>query len=538
MSDRDFPGYESDVALNYTCSEEIPRLKIGFVKQRDYLDFKLTGKYAVFNDQGVAILQGVSAPVKWRLKVENRQKAKYEYNILIGKYTDKELASEEGYKLIEKGIGAQIKTRGGKIYFKNKVINDNTEYWLVIDQLASNEEAHDFANRRLKGSSYNIIREKLNEPHGLFELFDNEFEKLGESENLLRIVPESSDNVTYVYDIADDHQEYNGDNYTALKGPIEFRCMDDGRITVICEIGIEEYVQLVIANQISANGPKEFLKALAVAVRSKVLANLCIKHHNEAFDVCAGRHCQTFGGWLDVSDDITQAVRDTYGVVIKKKNRIVEADYTEICGGYTESFHLYSENKQLYSPIFDGGNKEEFKKFGDLTQIENLKKWTTELPEVYCNPDLNSNYQVPNFFRNYFRWKITFDREELEQIINQKIGKKIGMLYDIIPVSRGISGRMKEVEILASDKNLILSGESEIREALSDNELPSTCFIVEPLLDDEGFPVSFSFYGAGAGHGVGLCQSGAITMALNGSNYDEILKHYYRGTMIKKIYEE
>jgi SpoIID/LytB domain protein len=46
----------------------------------------------------------------------------------------------------------------------------------------------------------------------------------------------------------------------------------------------------------------------------------------------------------------------------------------------------------------------------------------------------------------------------------------------------------------------------------------------------------FIFYGAGWGHGVGMCQSGAIAMAKQGKNFEEILKHYYRKTDLLKIY--
>ena len=85
-------------------NKEIPILKIGIIEQRDTLDFKLTGKFSVLNDQGIAILKGVTAPTKWRLKIKNRQPAKYEYSILLEKYYDLSKAEEQEYKLIEKGI--------------------------------------------------------------------------------------------------------------------------------------------------------------------------------------------------------------------------------------------------------------------------------------------------------------------------------------------------------------------------------------------------------------------------------------------------
>jgi SpoIID/LytB domain protein len=55
-------------------------------------------------------------------------------------------------------------------------------------------------------------------------------------------------------------------------------------------------------------------------------------------------------------------------------------------------------------------------------------------------------------------------------------------------------------------------------------------------LDEIGTPISFTFVGAGQGHGVGMCKTGAAVMALEGSTWDEILKHYFENCEIKSIY--
>ncbi|MCB0312612.1 MAG: amidase, partial [Calditrichaeota bacterium] len=68
--------------------------------------------------------------------------------------------------------------------------------------------------------------------------------------------------------------------------------------------------------------------------------------------------------------------------------------------------------------------------------------------------------------------------------------------------------------------------------------LPSSCFLVERELDDTGTPISFTFVGAGQGHGVGMCKTGAAVMALEGHKYKEILEHYFNNkTKLKSIYE-
>ena len=52
----------------------------------------------------------------------------------------------------------------------------------------------------------------------------------------------------------------------------------------------------------------------------------------------------------------------------------------------------------------------------------------------------------------------------------------------------------------------------------------------------DGHPSSFTLHGAGWGHGVGLCQIGAAAMSLKGYGYRQILTHYYKGAVIRKLY--
>jgi len=78
--------------------------------------------------------------------------------------------------------------------------------------------------------------------------------------------------------------------------------------------------------------------------------------------------------------------------------------------------------------------------------------------------------------------------------------------------------------------------ELTIRSAFSNTLLNSSCFIIEPELDMDGVPISFTFIGAGKGHGVGLCKVGAAKMAQNGNHYKEILAHYFERCSIKGIY--
>jgi SpoIID/LytB domain protein len=172
----------------------------------------------------------------------------------------------------------------------------------------------------------------------------------------------------------------------------------------------------------------------------------------------------------------------------------------------------------------------------DLSTESGVRKWIFSSPDVCCNL---ANTTLPisaDYGRKHFRWEVSFSRQELEAIIKDKTGVDIGTLFDILPVKRGCSGRLMEIEILGSRRNLRVKRELPIRRALSDSALESSCFVVDVVNDDSGTPMEVVFNGAGWGHGVGMCQCGAARMAYEGASCEDIFKFYFPGTMVEKIY--
>ena len=515
---------------------ETPILRVGLTENKESIEFKSSGKISVYNNEGIALLKNVTSPTKWKIKIEQSYNAKYSYNILLGKFLDRDAAHELSYSLIEKGLGAKIKTLCDKLSYKNKLINDNNQYWVIVDNFISEEEAISFAKEVLADFKFSIIREKIKEPGAILEIFDSEYEKLGEAENLIRIIPESLNVVSYIFDMAiDNGMQLKNDMYRAFRGVLEFRSNDAGKLSIISEIPLEKYIESVMALEMKSEFPEEALKAFAITIRSKIISGLRIRHYNDPFDLCANSHCQLYTGISKASENIRNAVRTTIGYVLSSENKIYKANYSLNCGGCTEDssiIELESFNR-LNTNVFDEADKEQQKLYGDLQGEQNVRKWINAFPDVFCN---FSKENELIHMQKYFRWEINYSQKELEEIISAKVGKLIGTLYDIIPIKRSFSGRLTEIEIIASNKNLIIKGEKNIRELLSRHILNSSCFYIEKDLDEDGIPFSFILRGAGMGHGVGLCLAGAVMMAKKGYKVDKILKHYFKGTKIKKVY--
>jgi stage II sporulation protein D len=140
------------------------------------------------------------------------------------------------------------------------------------------------------------------------------------------------------------------------------------------------------------------------------------------------------------------------------------------------------------------------------------------------------NSNVLDRSSRFNRWQVRKTRQELEALIGQSY--PIGRLVDIEIKSRGGSGRITELVLKGSDNTAIVRG-FQIRAALG---LRDTLFVIDRAYDEAGRVDQFTFSGRGWGHGVGLCQVGAYGLAVAGGKYQDILKKYYSGVKIDKMY--
>jgi SpoIID/LytB domain protein len=344
-----------------------------------------------------------------------------------------------------------------------------------------------------------------------------------------------------------------------FQGDLVLRSRRDGTISVINEIPLEDYLRSVISSEMNAAAPMEFLKAHAILSRSWLLAALgrrkktqensvqgaktteregevirwYEREDHDLFDVCSDDHCQRYQGVRKIiSKQAEEAARETSGMVITYRDEVCDARYSKCCGGITEEFDTAWDDRQVayLASISDASVSHK-----TIRTEEEASGWILSNPEAYCQTrDERLLEKILSDFdretKDFFRWRIEYSREELEEILREKSGFDFGTLREIIPLHRGPSGRISRIKIVGSKHSMIVGKELEIRHWLSRSHLFSSAFVVK--VEGE----RFAFYGAGWGHGVGLCQIGAAVMANEGFSSEEILKHYFRGVAIKKIY--
>ena len=344
------------------------------------------------------------------------------------------------------------------------------------------------------------------------------------------------------------------------------------KICAINELPVEKYLESVISSEMSATSSLELLKAHAVISRSWLLAQMKKRREVAAsgnnffsfvkkddilirwydredhtiFDVCADDHCQRYQGITkETSPHVAEAIRQTLGQVLLDGEDICDARFSKCCGGETEEFQYCWEDtpKSYLTAVRDlvlGVKNEEYSSLQDEATAE---RWIRSNPPAFCNTtDKKILSQVLNDYdqetADFYRWKVTYSQEKLQQLFEEKLKMNFGAILDIKAVERGKSGRISKLQIIGTEKTFTIGKELEIRRALSDTHLYSSAFVVDKYdKDEQGVPQRFEIIGAGWGHGVGLCQIGAAVMGEQGYAYNDILLHYYQGAEIKQLYK-
>jgi len=384
----------------------------------------------------------------------------------------------------------------------------------------------------------------------------------------------------------------------------------DGCVIAINVVGIEDYLQCVIASEMSPTAGFEFLKAHAVISRSWLLAQLdkrdevregyssveCDtpgelirwqdREDHEWFDFCADDHCQRYQGIpqavipsevegsqgavnLAMIRKTRRVIEATWGQVLWYDGRVCDARFSKCCGGALEEFKYCWEDKEVpylkYARDYTSGHD------SDLRQEKETRKWILSHPRAYCNTrskrllgQVLKDYDSET--KDFYRWKVEYSAQELRQIILERTGDDYGEILDLIPLERGVSGRICRLKIVGTKKTKIIGKELEIRKTLSRSHLYSSAFVVEKVYGPEpsggkvcegehqhkeksaaeqsfsaaaeGQPANFVLTGAGWGHGVGLCQIGAAAMGARGYDYRAILQHYYPNSTLKTIHPQ
>jgi stage II sporulation protein D len=294
------------------------------------------------------------------------------------------------------------------------------------------------------------------------------------------------------------------------RGDVTFAGGDTG-VLVVNVVKIDDYLRGVVPLEIGTTAATDSAAVQAQAVTARSYAYIHLSSDpRQAYDVTGGTLDQVYGGVAVETPVASEAVESTRTQVLKFAGRVVNAPYHSTCGGTTAAAsEIWRSNDEPY-----------------------LQRVSDRIPgssRYYC--DL-----APRF-----RWTRAIDGPALAAALAQYLAtytsvpnRTPGTPRDVTIGSHTPSGRVGTVTITTDRGNFVVRG-NDVRFVLrppGGEILNSTYFSVETTSAPDGSIARLTLHGMGYGHGVGMCQSGAIGRARAGQDYRTILRTYYPGTTV------
>lgn len=503
-----------------------PDVRIGIAEKLETISFETDDDIDILDQEGRVLANNFPGR-RWRVQLVDGAAVNLKYRLLYREVSHPEVAARLATSLEERGHPVVIQKIKKKMFLSTNFGYAFCFNIFLTPVFDSEEEAIQYQKHIGDQLSTTILPFFDARPKGRVILINEDTGESFQSPGLIRV----RGHFFTLKVLVGAGYHFERKERRTYRSQLEFWIDRFGKLTIVNEIPLEIYLKGVVGSEMSSQFPLEALKAQAVTARCYTLAWIGKEHRLSPFDLCDEVHCHVYGGVDRESPLVNEAVERTRGQVLMYGGRICDTRYASVCGGHTENNEnvWYNEPQPYLRGHLDSRLIHLLPK-DYLNSGSRVRQWIETSPDVYCNAQRKSVPDYLNYTRKYFRWSVRYSREELSNIIAEKTGQNIGTLFEIIPLERGVSGRLKKVELRGTRKTIIIEKELEIRKALSPNYLYSSCFVV----DREGH--DFILKGAGWGHGVGMCQTGAAMMALEGFRYREILNHYYLNSKIIKLY--
>ncbi|MBQ6814585.1 MAG: SpoIID/LytB domain-containing protein [Lachnospiraceae bacterium] len=331
----------------------------------------------------------------------------------------------------------------------------------------------------------------------------------------------------------------------------------DGKLIIINELPLEQYLYSVVPSEMPWSYNYEALKAQAICARSFAYLHIMGNGYSEF-----GAHVDDSTTYQVYNNSEEQtvsnaAVDETYGQVVTHSGDVISTYFFSTSSGVTTTSEAVWGSKLPYTA---GVILNE-----DSTGM-NLRD------ETIFDAFIRTTYSSYDSEYPWYRWKVTFTLEELTTRVNSQIGNvksinvqvlndkgqwineavtSVGQVKKIETGTRGQGGVLEYVTIFGTDATIRVYKENNIRKIFNPEDiairrgsgdevttmtmLPSGFFIMDEVTKDNLLS-AYTFVGGGYGHGVGMSQNAANTMAKQGKTCQQILEFFYKDVKIEKKY--
>ncbi|HEX6041520.1 SpoIID/LytB domain-containing protein [Longimicrobium sp.] len=295
------------------------------------------------------------------------------------------------------------------------------------------------------------------------------------------------------------------------RGELRIQQAPGGGLTVVNRLDMETYLQGVVPREIGRFDLDiyEAIKAQAVAARTYAYTYLG-RRAEQGFDVYATVEDQVYGGAGAENETVNRAVRETSGEILAYNGRPITAYYHSTCAGQTAAIDEVWNN----APV----------------------------PYLVSVRDVDAGGQAYDRSSSRFSWTVRWTHDQLVGILNRTLadslrGRRISRIEDMRILERTPSDRVRAMRI-QTDAGTFTVGKDRVRWILrptAETTLNSSKFDIQ-LSRGGGRITEVVANGGGWGHGIGMCQVGAMGRARAGQDYRTILRTYYPGTVIQALY--
>lgn len=314
-------------------------------------------------------------------------------------------------------------------------------------------------------------------------------------------------------------------------------CEEPEGFLLVNEVDVEDYLTRVVPSEMPASYEMEALKAQAVCARTYAYRQIQANAYSRY-----GAHVDDSTGYqvynnIASSERTDLAVKETDGKMVFYGDEPAQTYYFSTSCGYSTDGTIWGASMEDV-PYLKGRALNNSDGLKDLTSNEAF------VPFIQSQGEENYDSSFP-----FYRWKTTITNRKLEETVNG-----IGDIQGIFVTSRGTGGIAQSVTIVGSEGEKSVKGQTQIRSILGSPDLvykkndgsemsgwatlPSAFIAVdETARDEETGTRTFTIWGGGYGHGVGMSQNGAQEMARQGKDYTDILTFFYDGVEIRETEE-
>lgn len=307
----------------------------------------------------------------------------------------------------------------------------------------------------------------------------------------------------------------------------------EGRLALVHSVDAETLLRGLVPAEIFATAPAAALEAQAVVARGAIFALLAHRHFDDPFHLCDEQHCQVYKGSAVTHPATDAAVRATRGQLLVQPRKpgepmvLVPSVYSASCGGHTADNEVVWDQREdvsLRGRLDGPAGDPLLQSFQKGVTAENLDSWLDGFPPTYC---AKSSFTRPH----RFRWAKTLEGPGVAAVA-EVLG--LSEIRELQILGRGGGGRVTGLRVVGPKRKVDVLRELPVRRLFGN--LRSGAFTFEATREGERI-TQLRFRGAGFGHGVGMCQMGAIGRAEAGHDAARILGFYYGGAVLEQLYD-